>query len=83
LAYQIWVKKEGIEIELSPLYIYEPNSSTERAGQEIINKAIIIYIMAHLPERLWPESSMAAIYLFNRSPSYTNNWRIPNEVLDS
>jgi hypothetical protein len=39
--------------------------------------------MARLPEKLWPESSLAAIYLYNRSPSYAYNWKTPNEELDS
>ena len=53
--------------------MHEPNSSTEQAGQEIINKAIIMRLMANLPEKLWPESSIAAIYLYNWSPSYINH----------
>ena len=40
-------------------------------------------LIANLPKKLWPESFMAAIYLYNRSPSYINYQRIPNKVLNS
>ena len=40
-------------------------------------------LSASLPENLWPETTLAAIHLFNMSPSYSHDWRTPNETLDS
>ena len=40
-------------------------------------------LIANLPKKLQPESSMAAIYLYNQSLSYINYQKIPNKVLDS
>jgi hypothetical protein len=34
-------------------------------------------IGANLPDELWPEVSRAAVYLHNRKPKYTYNWKTP------
>ena len=30
---------------------------------------------ARLPEELWPEITKAAVYLYNKCPKYTYNWK--------
>jgi hypothetical protein len=82
-AYEHWCAEEGIELELSPSHTHEPNGGSERAGQEVIDKALAMRLSAGLPEELWPETALAAAYLYNMSPSYSHDWRSPNEVLDS
>lgn len=81
--YEHWCAEEGIELELSPTYTHEPNGGAERAGQEVVDKALAMRLSAGLPENLWPETAMAAAYLYNMSPSYSRGWSSPNEVLDS
>ena len=49
----------------------------------MINKALAMRLSAGLPEELWPETALAAAYLYNMSPSYSHGWSSPNEVLDS
>jgi hypothetical protein len=44
--------EEGIELELSPSYTHEPNGGFERAGQEVINKALVIRLLIRLLEEL-------------------------------
>jgi hypothetical protein len=82
-AYELWCAEEGIELELSPSHTHEPNGGSERAGQEVIDKALAMRLSAGLPEKLWPETTLAAAYLYNMSPSYSHGWSSPNEVLDS
>jgi hypothetical protein len=72
-AYEKWALEEGIELELTPSHTHEPNGGPERAGQEIINKSIAMRESANLLERIWPEVTLAAIFLFNQSPSYTHD----------
>ena len=36
-------------------------------------------IEARLPHDLWIESVNSAVYLFNRTPRYTNHWQTPYE----
>jgi hypothetical protein len=81
--YELWAKEEGIELELSPTYTHEPNGLAERAGQEAITKSIKMRLGARLPEKLWPECTQAAIFLYNMSPLEARGFRTPNEVLDS
>ena len=67
--YMRWAKDEGIELELSPTYTHESNGLIERAGQEVITRSIKVRESANLSVKLWPESTLAVIYLYNRSPS--------------
>jgi hypothetical protein len=80
--YQVWAKEQGITLEPSPPFTHEPNGAAERAGQEIITKQIKMREGANLPEHLWTEATLAAVWLYNMSPSYAHNLRSPNEVLD-
>jgi hypothetical protein len=68
IEYMQWAKDEGIELELSPTYTHESNGLIERAGQEVIICLIKVCESASLPARLWPETTLAVIYLYNRSP---------------
>ncbi|RYC53684.1 hypothetical protein CHU98_g12525, partial [Xylaria longipes] len=79
--FQKWAEEEGIDLELPPAYTKEPVGGGERAGQEIINRAIKMLRGAGLPERLWPEAVHAAAWLHNRSPSEAHDLRAPGEVL--
>jgi hypothetical protein len=38
--------EKGIELELSPSYTYELNGGSERAGQEVVNKALAMAFAA-------------------------------------
>ncbi len=82
--YENWCTELGIDLELTPSYTHEPNGGIERAGKEVIERSIKMSNSANLPAELWVESTMAAIYLFNRSPSLQNReLASPNKVLDS
>jgi hypothetical protein len=81
--YQRWAKEEGIDLELTPTHTSEPNGGSERAGQEVITKSIKMLHGANIPEKLYPEVGMAAIWLHNMSPRTGDDQRSPNEVLES
>lgn len=82
-TYEEWAEDEGITIKATPSHTHEPNGAAERAGQEIITKAIKMRHSANLPKKLWPEIMDAAAWLHSMSPSSTHDFRSPNEVLDS
>ena len=82
-GYQAWADTMGIELELSPTYTHEPNGGAERAGKEVIEKALKMQLGANLPAKLWPETAAAAVRLYNMSPAQQNEWRSPNETLDA
>jgi hypothetical protein len=43
-------------------------------------KALAMRLDANLSWELWPEITRAAVYLYNRTPNYINNWRTPYEI---
>ena len=81
--YEEWAAELGIKILTPPPYTHEPNSSAERAGQELITKAIKMRTSAGFSERLWPDIMDAAAYLYGKSPSAVHGYRSPDEVLDT
>ena len=46
-------------------------------GSVIIEKARAIRTGARLLEELWQEITKAVVYLYNRCPKYTYNWKTP------
>nr|XP_036580922.1 reverse transcriptase domain protein [Colletotrichum truncatum]KAF6789095.1 reverse transcriptase domain protein [Colletotrichum truncatum] len=70
----------GIEIEETPPYTKEPNGGGERAGQELITRAIKMLSAAGLPTTLWVEAVMAAAYLYNMSPRKRRAWLSPIQI---
>jgi transposase InsO family protein len=66
--FDTWVKDNGYTVEYSAPYTPGQNGAAERSRGLIIIKARIIRINANLPEDLWPEITIAAKYLLNRTP---------------
>jgi hypothetical protein len=81
--FEEWTDDLGIQILTTPANTHQPNGSAERAGQEIITKAIKMRASANLPAKLWPLTMDSAAFLHGMSPSPANKYRSPNEVLDS
>ena len=80
--YEQWARDKGIDLEISPPHTHEPNGGSERAGQEVVNRALKLREHAKLPETLWPEATAVATKLINMSPSPAQRFRSPDEVLD-
>lgn len=80
--YELWCEGEGITIETPPLHTHGPTGGAERAGKEIITKALDMRLAANLPEFLWDECALAAIFLFNKSPRHRSQMCSPDEVLE-
>nr|XP_036577126.1 reverse transcriptase domain protein [Colletotrichum truncatum]KAF6784005.1 reverse transcriptase domain protein [Colletotrichum truncatum] len=76
-------RHNGIEIEETPPYTKEPNGGGERAGQELITRAIKMLSAAGLPTTLWVEAVMAAAYLYNMSPRKRRAWLSPIQVAET
>ncbi|KAF4311103.1 Integrase catalytic core [Botryosphaeria dothidea] len=79
-AFKAELKRRGIIIEVSAPYTPAQNGHAERTGQSIIIKARAMRIGANLPERLWPETVLAATYIHNRTPSKVLKWKTPFEL---
>jgi hypothetical protein len=75
-----WCTSLSIRIEPSAPDTQAQNGGAERSGGVIKEKARAIRLDANLPWELWPEITRAAVYLYNRTPNYPNNWKSPYEV---
>lgn len=75
-------REEGIVIETPPTNTHESNGGIEIAGKIVTGKSNVMLNSAGLPHKLWPESTQAAVYLLNMSPSQKHDWSSPQEVLD-
>ena len=63
--FEMWSREEGIVLEPTPVYTKEPNGTAERYGEIIQTKARNMKIAANLPDEIWPETWIAAMYLHN------------------
>lgn len=80
-AVALMLEEQGISIEASAPDTQAQNGGAERSGGIIESKSRAMRQGAHLPEDLWREVYGAAIYLHNRMPKYTFNWKSPYDRL--
>ena len=76
-----WVADEGIDFQISALYMPMQNGAAEQSGGVIMVKAHTIHIETKFPENLWLKMVWTAGYLANRLPSKSLNWMISYEKL--
>jgi hypothetical protein len=72
-----WCATLGIKLEPSAPDTQAQNGGAERSGGVIKEKARAMRLDANLPWEMWPEITKAAVYLYNRTPNYTNQWQSP------
>lgn len=75
-----WCSAQGIKIEPSAPDTQAQNGGAERSGGVIKEKARAMRLDSNLTWQMWPEITRAAVYLYNRTPNYANQWRSPYEV---
>jgi hypothetical protein len=76
---QRWKDDQGIAVEPSAPDTQAQNGGAERSGGVIKEKSRAMRLDANLPWELWPEVVRSAVYLYNRTPRYSNHWRSPYE----
>jgi hypothetical protein len=75
-----WCQTQGIKIEPSAPDTQAQNGGAERSGGVIKEKARAMRLDSNFPWQMWPEIVRAAVYLYNRTPNYSNRWRSPHKV---
>ena len=71
------INEEKVIVEPSAPYTNSQIGGAERSGGAIKDKVRTMAIASKLPEELWPEMFHATVYLHNRTPTYTYNWKSP------
>jgi hypothetical protein len=73
------MREQGTLFEPSASDTHDQNGRAERLGGVIMAKARSMCIRAKLLHNLWQETVNTAVYLYNRTLRYANNWQTPYE----
>jgi hypothetical protein len=71
------MREQGISFEPSAPDTHDQNGRAERLGGVIMAKARSMRIRAKLPHDLWQKTVNTAVYLYNRTLRYANDWQTP------
>ncbi len=75
-----WLNGKGIDFERCALDTYKQNSIAEAVEKTIIAKAKAMRLLKRLPHILWREIIGATVYLYNKTPRQSLDWRTLYEV---
>ncbi|QSS48815.1 hypothetical protein I7I53_08940 [Histoplasma capsulatum var. duboisii H88] len=77
-----WVTDLDLDIEYSSEYIHEQNGAAEWVGAIITSTARTLRIESLLPQSLFPEIAITAVYLLNRTSIKILEWKSPLRALE-
>ena len=75
-----YCKKVGIKRHIICTYTPQQNGVSERMNRTIMDKVRCMLAESSLDQSFWAEAASTAIYLINRSPNSTLNFKLPEEV---
>ena len=78
--FQSLFKKEGITHQTTPAHTKEPNGLIERPNRTLMTKVRSLLFQAKLPNYLWGEALLAAVFLYNRTPHSALKGKTPYEM---
>ena len=73
-------RKEGMVKHITCTYTPQQNGVTERLNRTIMNKFRSMLSECGLRQKFWAEATSTAVYLINRTPSSTIEFKIPEEM---
>ena len=74
------LKNKGIIITYAAPYTKEQNGSAERINRTLFNKVRALLFNSNLAKKYWGEALMASVYLYNRTPNSSINYKTPYEL---
>ena len=75
-----YYKQSGIKRHKTFIYTPQQNGVSERMNMTIMDKVICMLAEFGLDQSFWAEAASTAIYLINRSPNFTLDFKLPKEV---
>ncbi|CAK9827482.1 Retrovirus-related Pol polyprotein from transposon TNT 1-94 [Anthophora retusa] len=77
--FEDFLKKEGIQHQLSVEYTPQQNGVAERQNRTLLDMARCMLLQSNLPPKFWAEAILTATYLRNRCPSKSLNGETPHK----
>jgi len=81
--FSTYLRTHGIRHQTTIPYTPEQNGVAERANRTIVEKARCLLGEANLDKKFWAEASATAVYLANRSPTKSLQFKTPEEMWTS
>lgn len=78
--FELRLSEWGIAHYKTPAYTKESNGLIERLNLTLINKVRSLLLDANLPDYLWGEALLAAVYVYNRVPHRSLHYQTPYEL---
>jgi len=75
-----FLQKEGIKHQSTVPYSPQQNGLAERSNRTVVEKARCLLIDANLSKEFWAEACSTAVYLINRSPAKSLQYKTPHEM---
>ncbi|RYE04909.1 MAG: hypothetical protein EOP33_08175, partial [Rickettsiaceae bacterium] len=72
-----YLVSKGIKTRFSAPYTPEQNGAAEIINRVILNKVRALLITSNLPKLIWGEAILAAVYLYNRTPNSSIEFKTP------
>jgi hypothetical protein len=73
-------KDKGFIFRFTPPFNPEAKGGVERINRTLFNKVRALLFESKLPKRLWAEALMSAVYLYNRTPNSSIDFKTPYEA---
>ena len=73
-------KEAGIKQHRTCVYTPKQNGVSERMNRMIVEKVRCMLTEACLEKKFWAEAALMAVYLINRSPNSSINFKLPEEM---
>jgi hypothetical protein len=76
-----WLIDRHIKLSLSSPYRHDQNGQIERDVQNVMDKARTLMASYDVPSKYWEFAVDTAVYLINRSPTSSNGYKTPYELV--
>ena len=77
---ELLAKDKGFIFRFTPPFNPEAKGGGERINRTLFDNIRALLIESKLPKRLWAEALMSAVYLYNRTPHSSINFKTPYEA---
>ncbi|KAL6154143.1 hypothetical protein ACJBU6_07428 [Exserohilum turcicum] len=72
--------RKGLKLRFTPPFNPEGKGGAERINRTLFDKIRALLFEAKMPNRLWAEALLAAVYLYNRTPHSSIGFKTPFEA---